>query len=397
MKRELDYFYANKMNDMTKQIASNKIYNSIIIVLLLIAIAIRSGANFNWLLPSENPLYTIADVHHAFPEAVTLDQNKDKSFSVLNSAEEEVGLVLISDELDAKHQGYGGEVPLLIALDLNKVIQGTYLLPNNETGEFLDHIDDVKLLNTWNGLTMDTTILSKQVDGVTGATKSSEAIIYTFDKTVRQYHQVAYQAHGISFVRILQVILFVMLLFVSLSMVLKKRFRRWYIYYIGLLVLIMGLWLKKMLSLELLHTWLSSGLSWQSNWELIVILILAIVMGLMGHKKYYCNYLCPMGALQILVSKVSPFKKRSFAIKISTLTLRTIYLSFIWASIILGLAMPLGVMEPFMAFSFNIATWSMLAVGGLIILLSFFFNRPWCQLCPTGCLLDSVPSLKSRH
>jgi polyferredoxin len=202
---------------------------------------------------------------------------------------------------------------------------------------------------------------------------------------------------SLSLERILQLVLMLILLVLSLSMMLGKRFRKLYVYYLVGVVLIMGFWLKKMLSLELLNNWLTKGLPWQSNWELILILGMSIVLAIAGHKKYYCTYLCPMGALQMLVSKASPFKKRNLKLKISVLTMRNIYLTFIWGSLVLGFALPLSNMEPFIAFSYKVASWILLSAGGLIILLSIFINRPWCQLCPTGCLLDSIPSFQSKR
>lgn len=96
----------------------------------------------------------------------------------------------------------------------------------------------------------------------------------------------------------------------------------------------------------------------------------------------------------MLASKVSPFKKRSFKLRISVVTLRAIYLTFIWVTLLLGFSLPLFNMEPFVAFSIQVASTLMLVAGAAIVVLSLFFNRPWCQLCPTGCLLDSVPSIK---
>ncbi len=382
---------------MEKKLSANSIYNYIVIVLLLIAVAIRGGATFEWLQPSETPVYTLNDVKKAFPNATSFEKERDNSFVVKDKNSKQLGYVLISEELKARHSGYGGNTPLLIALNMEKHIIGTYLLSHNETAEYIDHVNDVNLLNTWNSMPMDTTILSKQVDAVTGATKSSEAIIYTFEKTASKYLELEHQSRPISVLRIIQILLFFTLLFLSLSMSLKKRFTGFYTYYLLLVFLVMGIWLKKIISLDLIANSLTKGLSWQGNWELISILILAIAMSILGHRKYYCNYLCPMGALQTLASKISPFKKRSFAFKISNVALRNIYLCFIWASLLLGFTLPLAQMEPFIAFSFKIASWTMLSFGMVIIILSLFFNRPWCQLCPTGCLLDSVPSLKTNR
>lgn len=381
---------------MTKGISVNSVYSYLIIILLLIAVAIRGGASFEWLKPSEEPIYSLADVQEVIKGTHSLKTLDDKSLQVFDKDDKSLGYVLISEDLDARYQGYSGAVPLLIAMDNNRIITGVHLLQHNETKEFIDHINDVELLQRWNNTKVDTSIISVEVDAVTGATKSSVAIIRTFQYTMSNYLNAERESASISLMRALQLILMAVLLFLSLSMSLKKRYKKYYIHYLLLVFLVMGLWLKKMLSIELLNNWLTTGLSWQSNWELIVILTLAIAMAVLGRKKYYCNYMCPMGALQMLVSKISPFKKRNFTFKISVLTLRTIYLGFIWVSLILGFSLPLAKLEPFMAFSFKVASWMMLSAGGLIIILSLFFNRPWCQLCPTGCLLDSIPSLKSK-
>jgi Na+-translocating ferredoxin:NAD+ oxidoreductase RnfG subunit len=380
---------------MNKHNSSNSILSYLTIALLLAAVAIRGGASFDWLLSSNEPAYTIKDINKAFPEAESYKAQSDKVNLVLNNNEEAIGYALISDDLDAHHQGYAGDVPLMIAINKEHQIISTHLLENNETGEFLDHINDTRLLDSWNGMPLDTLLLQQDIDAVSGATQSSKAIIKTFEKTIANYLEAEQKGSSISAIRIVQLILVLLLLFMSLNMVIARRFKNLYWYYLILVFVVMGLWLKKMLSIELLNNWLTNGLPWQSNWELISILLLSIAMSLLGHKKYYCNYLCPMGAAQMLISKVSPLKKRNLKLKISSLTLRNIYLAFIWTSLILGFALPLSNMEPFIAFSFKVASSIMLLSGIAILILSLFFNRPWCQFCPTGCLLDSLATLKT--
>lgn len=382
---------------MTHTKRTNSLYNYLVIFLILLAVAIRGGASFDWLKDADEPVFSIVDIQRVYPEAQSFEQQSDRSLAIYDGSNKRLGFVLISEQLDASYQGYAGAVPLLIAMDNANKIIATELLANNETAEFMDHVNDEKLLETWNALPMDTLLLSTEVDAVSGATKSSAAIIRTFEATAGNYLQTEHRSGSFSVIRAIQLILMAALLFLSLSMVLRKRFRKLYAYYLIGVVLVMGFWLKKMLSLELLNNWLTKDLPWQSNWELILILIIAITLSIAGHKKYYCTYLCPMGAMQMLVSKYSPFKKRKLQLRISTLTLRTVYLSFIWVALILGFSLPLAYLEPFMAFSYKVATQLMLGAGILIILLSLVFNRPWCQLCPTGCLLDSIPSLKSNR
>ncbi|MFT3739674.1 MAG: 4Fe-4S binding protein [Breznakibacter sp.] len=375
---------------MFKQISSNSILNYIVIGLLLAAVAIRGGASLQWIKPDEKPLYGLDDIKKAFPKAERFKRNADKSLTVTDKDRQILGYALISEDLDARYQGYAGHVPLLVALDANKQIVNVLLLPNSETPGYIRHLQEKKLLDAWNGHAVDTSLLSRQVDAVSGATFSSKAIIRTVHQTAANYLQLKGQERPFSVIRAVELLLMGLLLFLSLGMVLGKRFRKYYWYYLAGVVLVMGVWSAKMLSLGQFHHWLTKGLPWQSHWELLAILLLSVALALAGHRKYYCNYLCPMGAIQMLVSKVSPFKKRSASLKISVVTLRAVYLSFIWASLLLGFALPLADMEPFMAFSFKVASSLMLIAGAFIVVLSLFFNRPWCQLCPTGCLLDTI-------
>ncbi|MBS2097850.1 FMN-binding protein [Carboxylicivirga linearis] len=381
---------------MRKQISRNSIYNYIVFVLLLTAVAIAGGAKFEWLKPSEEPVYDLSNIQQPFPKATSFKTNSDNSLSVLDASNHHIGYALISDELDARSQGYVGNIPILIAINNNKKVLGVYLLKNNETADYIEHVVDKHLLESWNGSDVDTTLILTEVDAITGASRSSNAIISNVQKTVSNYLLLEKQQIKISWTFVLQTVMSLLLVLLSLNMVLRRKHKKIYLYYLVAILGIMGLWLKQMLSLEVFHNWLSHGFPWQSNPVLIVILLLSIAMAIAGHKKYYCNFLCPMGALQVLSTKISPFKKRKFPVKIGTLTIRNIYLTYIWVSLLLGFTLPLSNMEPFIAFSFAVASYFMLGAGILIVILSLFFNRPWCQLCPTGCLLDSVPSLFSN-
>ncbi len=381
---------------MPKKNLTNNIINIVVVLLILIAIAIRGGATFSWLKPKQEVTYTLADIQRVFNKAAAIKLNPDHSISVFDNDNKELGKALYSFDFNAHFQGYAGDIPLIIYFDKQNKISNIQLLKNNESPEYLEHVVKNGLLKSWDKLAMDTTTLNMNVDAVSGATFSSKAIIQSVQKTIGDYTAVQYQNKDMGWQTLLSMILSVILLILSLGMVLKNWFKKYYWYYLSGVILIFGFWLKQMLSVETIHNWLINGLPWQSNIQIVIVLILAIAMALTGHKNYYCNYLCPMGAIQMLVSKVSPFKKKGLNLKISKVTLRSVYLTFIWSSLILGFSLPLSSMEPFKAYSFTIASNVMIIAGLIIVILSLFFNRPWCQICPTGCLLNTIPSLKSK-
>lgn len=72
--------------------------------------------------------------------------------------------------------GYGGPVPVEVAIRDGIVMRVTPKLPNDETPMFFSRLDEDGLWGKWNGLPVEVAATSR-VDAVTGATYSSEAAI----------------------------------------------------------------------------------------------------------------------------------------------------------------------------------------------------------------------------
>ncbi|WP_068475074.1 FMN-binding protein [Saccharicrinis aurantiacus] len=380
---------------MRKTTLSKKILQSITIVLILLAIALRLGGAREWFAPSKERQLEITDIQNVFPNASSYRLKSDKSIEVRSDKSERIGTILSSVIYETSQLGYNDVLPILIGLDLDHKVKAIAVLDNSETGEFMSHVYDSNLLSKWDGKQVDTTLIQRKVDAISGATYSSEAIIKGVNATLSTYLSIE-QSHQLNWLRITQLVLVFILMLCSLIMVFTKRFKNYYFYYLLAVLLVFGFFTNKMLSLSIFETWLQNGLPWYTNVELILILVASIIMTFIGKHKYYCNYLCPMGALQMIVSKLSPFKKRKFVKKVFNIDLRLIYLCFIWASILMGISLPLSSMEPFLAFAYSVSGWLMIGAGMLIIIVSLFFNRPWCALCPTGCALDSIPSFKQK-
>jgi len=73
-------------------------------------------------------------------------------------------------------KGYNGETPVMIAFDKKMVITGVFLLQNQETPKFAKRVEDAGFYKNWNGLTVKQA-LKKEVDAVSGATFTSNAVI----------------------------------------------------------------------------------------------------------------------------------------------------------------------------------------------------------------------------
>ena len=83
-------------------------------------------------------------------------------------------------------EGYNGPVPLKIYIKKNK-IEKVELLKNQETPKYLVKVKNA-LLNAWDGLTIKEAKV-KKVDGVTGATFTSDAIKENIQKGLDYYQK----------------------------------------------------------------------------------------------------------------------------------------------------------------------------------------------------------------
>lgn len=381
---------------MTKRFSHQNLYLNITMGLILLALAIKAGSGFQWLFTDTAPVYDISHIQQVFPEANSYTSEPDNSISIYDANAQYLGKGLISSEMGTTTKGYGGSLPLLIPISPQEELGRVVLLKNAETNKIIDFLQHKDFYNSWLSASLDTSALSLNIDAVGGATITSNAIIQGINNTLASYLAIQKEQKS-DWNRIVQLTSVFLIILLAIVMLVTGRFKRYYYYHLAVVLLVLGVWTRKMLSIDLLYIWLKNGLPWYNNAELVVILLVSIAMALLGRKKFYCNYICPMGALQILTSKLSPFNKRQLPRNILNVDIRNLYLSFVWASLLCGLSLPLSSIEPFMAFAYELAGWFLIGFGILIILLSLFFNRPWCNFCPTGCALDSVSPIKTMQ
>ena len=303
------------------------------------------------------------------------------------------GTVVLNTTFLAKDvKGFAGAVPLEIYLKKGKVEQ-VKALHNSETPEFMQEARE--LLGRWNGKTTEQALAMK-VDGVTGATYTSNAIIGNM-KAGLQY--AAKNVKETSFfdkldLRTKTIIgLFVVLMAAIIPLFVKNK--RYRVFQLLLNFVVLGLWGGTFISWSVLVGFMSGGINVWISLIPIVMLITAFVYPLFGKKNYYCTHVCPLGSVQELAGMANHNKW-----KMSQQT--TEYLNhfrkvLFWILMLLMLA---GVWsqwmdyELFVAFVFNSAAWVIILIAVVFILLSFFVPRPYCRfVCPMGSLLK-LPTTK---
>ncbi|MCR5445363.1 MAG: FMN-binding protein [Bacteroidales bacterium] len=121
-----------------------------------------------------NPTFEQA-VAKAFPSMKST--RKEGKFTAVCDADGKVlGYAVASKPASDGIKGYAGETPVMIAFNAKKKITGVYLLANQETPRFLQHVQESGFYDQWNGLTVKKA-LKKKVDTVSGATFTSRAVV----------------------------------------------------------------------------------------------------------------------------------------------------------------------------------------------------------------------------
>ena len=303
------------------------------------------------------------------------------------------GRVVINTTYLAKDvKGFGGAVPLEIYFKKGKV-QQVKALHNSETPEFFQ--DASELLNRWNGKTTEQALAMK-VDGVTGATYSSNAIIGNM-KAGLQY--AAKNVKETSFfdrldLRAKTIIGFVVVLMAAIIPLFVKN-KRYRIFQLLLNFVVLGLWGGTFISWSVLVGFMSGGMNVWISLIPIIMLITAFIYPLFGKKNYYCTHVCPLGSVQELAGMTNHNKLKMS--KQAVQYLEHFRKLLFWVLMILMLA---GVWsqwmdyELFVAFIFKSAAWVIILIAVVFILLSFFVPRPYCRfVCPMGSLLK-LPTTK---
>lgn len=290
-------------------------------------------------------------------------------------------IVIHTSGLKGTINGYAGPVPVDIHLKDGK-ITGVEALANVETPSFFKRAQAV--LDSWTGNTPENAVDMK-VDGVTGATYSSGAIINNVRVGLDYYLGVQSSSAPATPLKIW--IAFA----VTLAACIMPLFVKNKVYHnVQLLanVVVLGFWCGQFLDYMLILKYMSSGIALPAGIVAAVMLIAAFIFPLFGHPQHYCNNICPLGSAQLLVAQLCSYK-----IHLSVRVLKGLdwFRKILWAVLMLLLWADCFTswmdLELFQSFQFRSASWWIVGAACVFVGLSAVVSRPYCRfICPTGSL-----------
>lgn len=346
---------------------------------------------------------TADEVVKFLPEAKTLrpDHSEFRGLEVLNAAGEKIGYVVRTSP-DADHiTGYVGMTDTLVALDKGMKVLGIKIRRSEDTRK---HVEDVAIdrqfMKVWNGKGWDEvgkmTPKALRMEGVAGSSMTSlamaEGIALRFrrDNSEESKHPPFRMSAGD--VGLMAVVV------MALAMTFSKLEKRKWVRRVFQVVVIayVGLISGDLVAQSLLMGWAKSGLPWRLAPGLTLLGVVALIVPWATRKPVYCLHLCPHGAAQELVGRLTPKKWRISVPDDVARRLRylpAVLLVMVIAIVMFGLPVDLASLEPFDAYIIGVAGLAtiLIAFGGLVA--AFFVPQAYCKFgCPTGAVLEFVRS-----
>lgn len=229
-----------------------------------------------------------------------------------------------------------------------------------------------------------------EVDGITGATYSSNAVIGNVKAGAnyvlgnKDTHAAGSEA---SFGMIVALVVILAGATVPLFVHGSPRYR---LVQQLLNVAVLGFWAGVFVDYAMMLNFFAHGFSYSlAGVVTVVLLIVGLLYPVFNRPGHYCAWICPFGSLQEIAGKICRRK-----IKIPPRVSKGLdtFRSVLWVLLLSFLFIGWGYQwidyEIFTGFLVRSASWAVIIVGALFVILSLFVNRPFCRfVCPTGTLL----------
>jgi uncharacterized protein with FMN-binding domain len=305
----------------------------------------------------------------------------------------------------SKSMGYGGPISMLVGVNPGGEIIGVQVVEHKETSGFFRLLSQNHYFEQF--LSKDHTQLfqlNKDLDAVSGATLSSEAVAAAVRSSVREIatsnlnREVPPISRSVQF-GVPEITLVVLYVIGYFAHQMKNKGAQKKIRWVTLLAgaIILGFVYNKPLTLANITSLLAGFWpDWHTNlyWYLLLGGILFVTTA--QAKNPYCYWFCPFGSVQEILASLTdakPFRPRKYHYLLLWLQRGLAY-----SALVLGLAfrMPSATSpEPFGAL-FNLSgSWPQFVLLVIVLLTSLIIFRPFCSyLCPLAPVVDYIGEIR---
>ncbi len=307
-----------------------------------------------------------------------------------------------------KSNGFGGPLKVAVSVDSTGTVINAVVVENRETPSWFDKVMKSPLLKSMTGKSYkDPFEIGRDVDGITGATYTTRAVVQSIQKAGREIAlneldlpKPDEKPPGlkIGYPEVVLVLLLAMGVFgiKAASGQNKKRVRR-------LLLLsglaIIGFMVNHPLTLVDINKFLMGywpDVHYQLYWYLLIFGVLLIF--LTTNKNIYCHTICPFGAAQEYLAVFG--KAKNYHSKRYHEVFKWLRRGIVWLALFIALIFRNPGISSYEVYS------TLFSLSGtnrevlfltIVLLFSLFVKRPWCKyLCPIPAFEDYLRLLKNR-
>jgi NosR/NirI family transcriptional regulator, nitrous oxide reductase regulator len=307
-----------------------------------------------------------------------------------------------------KSDGFGGPLKVAVSVDLEGTVVNAVVVEHRETPSWFEKVIKSPLIGSMKGKSyMDPFEIDGDVDGLTGATYTTRAVIQSVKKASREIalNELNLTKPVEKPVRIqwgypeivLMLLLAVAVFGIKTASGKTKKRIRWLLLLSGMVVI--GFMVNHPLTLVDISKFLMGywpDIHYQLYWYLLIFGVLLIF--LTTNKNIYCHYICPFGAAQECLAVFG--KARNFQSRQYHSAFKWLRRAVVWLAVFVALIFRNPGISSYEVYStlFSLSgTNREVLFLSIVLLVSLFVKRPWCKyLCPVPAFEDYLRWMKTR-
>jgi len=345
---------------------------------------------------------TVAEVRVFLPEAgrLIVDGGPRGGLEVTDSAGTKIGYVVRTMPESREITGYSGPTDVLAVFDAEDKGVGVAIRHSYDTPSHVEDVErDFLFMEKWNGrlwseIAAITDLNAADIYGVSGATRTSEAVAQSITHRLAVAEGRAGLKRNLSFGWRDAMLMGFLGLGCLFAFVKAAAVQRWRWVYSVATIAGLGFWMGDLLAQSLMVGWVESRVPWQATPGLVLFVLSAFLLPWFTRQPVYCQFICPHGNLQRWAMKVIPARwKRPLPEdgKWIARWVPAMLLAVVLAVSFLQLDLDLAGIEPFDAYLLKGAGLATILVALFGLSISLFFPMAYCKYgCPTGWLLEFV-------
>ena len=336
----------------------------------------------------------------AVPGADVLTPLGDGNFAAYN-ADRLIGYSRVDEA-----KGYGGPMKVAVGVDTTGTIIGLSIVSHTETPAYFKKVLSQNVPGELVGKTVsDPFEAGNDIDAITGASQSTEALIGSVQKGARTLGadelgltvpMDAPAPFKFGWPEIVLVLLFVTGILGSYTRVPGKKPLKWISQIVG--IILIGFVYSIPLTLTNVNSLLVGYLpDWRTQfyWYLLIIGVLLPV--LLTGRRPYCGYMCPFGAVLYCLGAIGGKKRR--VPEVLQRWLGWFHAILVFGAIFIALYTKNPGLTSYEVQGSLFDQTGMLyqfAVLGVVLVVSLFVARPWCRfLCPINGVTRYIKAARS--